>query len=204
KLRDLARRTAMPPQRGMTRKNRDRLRVLRDDATLRRLLTLPDKLFRKGGDLEDKLTALKQEDALAIGLLLVCPLRISNIAAIDINRHFQRPGDGRLFLVFDEQEVKNNQPIEFEVPVDLRRMIDMHLARRSPLLCHSGTPWLFPRRDGAGPVDKSGLSTRIKKRIFDEIGIVMNAHLFRHLAAMVWLDAYPGGYEAARRLLAHK
>jgi len=31
----------------------------------------------------------------------------------------------------------------------------------------------------------------------------MNAHLFRHLAAMLWLDANPGGYEAARRLLGH-
>ena len=32
---------------------------------------------------------------------------------------------------------------------------------------------------------------------------MINAHLFRHLAAMIWLDANPGGYEAARRLLGH-
>ena len=31
----------------------------------------------------------------------------------------------------------------------------------------------------------------------------MNAHLFRHLAAMLFLDAHPGAYEATRRLLGH-
>jgi integrase len=187
----------------MTKKNRDRLRVLQDEATLRKLLTLPDQLFHKCSRLEDKAAALGNEDALAIGILLVCPLRIANIAAIDVNRHLRRPGDGRLFLVFEEHEVKNRQPLEFEIPAELRRMIDRHLAGRAPLLCPTGTPWLFPRRDGTGPVDKSGLATRIKKRIRDETGIIMNAHLFRHLAAMIWLQANPGSFEAARRLLGH-
>ena len=82
-------------------------------------------------------------------------------------------------------------------------MIDRHLVSRTPLLCPSGTPWLFPRRDGHGPVDPSQLSSRLSKRIRSETGLVMNSHLFRHLAAMVWLDANPGAYEAARRLLGH-
>jgi integrase len=43
----------------------------------------------------------------------------------------------------------------------------------------------------------------LAKRIRREAGLEMNAHLFRHLAAMVWLDANPGSYEAARRLLGH-
>jgi integrase len=36
-----------------------------------------------------------------------------------------------------------------------------------------------------------------------ELGFEVNAHLFRHLAVMNWLDANPGGYEVARRLLGH-
>ena len=39
----LAERVAVPAQRGMTRKNRDRLRVLQDDRALRRLLDLPER-----------------------------------------------------------------------------------------------------------------------------------------------------------------
>jgi len=202
-LADLARRVALPQQRGMTRKNRDRLRVLRDEQTLRRLLELPDRLCATGRTLKPEAAALAREDALAIAILFVCPLRIGNIASIRVDHHVQRPGDDRVFLVFAEEEVKNDRPMEFELPRDVRRMLDKHLANRAPLLCPSGTPWLFPRRDGTGPVDPSTLSTRLKERIHKETGIVMNAHLFRHLAAMLYLEANPGAYEAVRRLLGH-
>lgn len=156
-----------------------------------------------GRKLKPQVAALAREDALAIAILLVCPLRIGNIAGIRIDQHVQRPGDGRAFLVFIEGEIKNERPMEFELPVDVRRMLDKHLADRSPLLCPTGTTWLFPRRDGKGPVDNSTLSTRLKQRIHKETGIVMNAHLFRHLAAMLYLEANPGAYEAVRRLLGH-
>jgi len=202
-LADLARRVTIPPQRGLTSKNRERLRVLRDDATLRRLLELPDRLCAMRRGLKPKAAALAREDALAIAILLVCPLRIGNIAGIHIDHNLQRPGDGRVFLNFSEDEIKNHRPMEFEVPPDVRRMLDRHLTNRSPLLCPPGTPWLFPRRDGTDHVDGNSLSTRLAQRIRKETGIIMNAHLFRHLAAMLWLDANPGGYEAARRLLGH-
>jgi integrase len=203
RLSKLVVRLAVPVQRGMTAKNGDRLRVLRDEATLRRLLTLPDKIWAKRGKLEPSDAYLAREDALAISILLVCPLRIKNIASINIERHIQRPGDGRVFLVFPAEEVKNDRPIEFELPSDVRRMLDKHLADRSPHLCPTGTTWLFPRRDGTGSIDPTTLSTRLKKRIHREIGIVMNAHLFRHLAAMLYLDAHPGAYEAVRQMLGH-
>ncbi len=47
------------------------------------------------------------------------------------------------------------------------------------------------------------MSTRITKTIRRVTGLEINAHLFRHLAVMLWLDANPGSYEAARRLLGH-
>lgn len=202
-LAKLAQRVAMPAQRGLTSKNRARLRVLRDDATLRRLLDLPEKLWAMGRKLKPKAAALAREDALTIALLLACPLRIGNIAATHIDHNLQRPGDGRVFLTFSEEEVKNDNPMEFEIPPDVRRMLDKHLGNRSPLLCPQGTPWLFPRPDGTGPVDTSTLSTRLSQRVLKETGIAMNAHLFRHLAVMLWLEANPGSYEAARRLLGH-
>ena len=200
----LAAKVAVPAQKGMTEKNSTRLRVLQDEKVLRRLLDLPEVLFdramKKGTPYA---AALAREEALAIALLLACPVRISNIAGIHIEQHLQRPGDGRVFLVLAGEEVKNALPIEFELPDDVRRMITRHLASRSPLLCPPGTPWLFPLRNGSGPMDGNVLSSRLRKRIRKEIGVVMNAHLFRHLAAMIWLDANPGAYEAARRLLGH-
>lgn len=205
KLASFASRLATAPQRGMTRKNRDRLRCLQDDASTHRLLNLPDRLFSHppSGTANAFTKALAREDAVAIALLLVCPIRIKNLAGIHLEQHIQRPGDGRAFLVLTEDDLKNGRPLEFELPKELVVMIDRHLGTRSPELCPAGTAWLFPRRDGAGPVDAGQLASRIAKRIRKETGLEMNAHLFRHFAVMNWLDANPGTYEVARRLLGH-
>ena len=47
------------------------------------------------------------------------------------------------------------------------------------------------------------LSARLKQRVGKATGLIVNAHLFRHSAVMNWLDANPGGYEVARRLMGH-
>jgi integrase len=197
-------RVAVPQPRGMTAKNRDRLRPLQDTNNLRRLLLLPERILeRPQGKAKPFAMALAREDAVAIAILLYCPIRVQNLASINLERNLRRPGDGGLFLVFEPEEVKNLRHLEFELPRDVCGMIDRHLKTRSPLLCPPATPWLFPRRDGAGPVDASQLSSRLTRRIRRETGLEMNAHLFRHLAVMIWLNANPGSYEAARRLLGH-
>ena len=205
RLADLARKVAAKPQRGITRKNRDRLRVLQDDRQALCLLNLPERLFKHPpvGKANAFTKAFAREDALAIAILLYCPIRIRNLAGIHVEQHLQRPGDGRMYLVLSEHEVKNGQSLEFELPNDVIQMIDRHLGTRSPELCPAGTAWLFPRRDGTGPVDPGQLASRIAKRIRKETGLEMNAHLFRHFAVMNWLDANPGAYEVARRLLGH-
>ena len=203
-LAGLAQRLKMPVQKGMTSKNRDRLRTLQDPETLRKLLNLPEALTGKGrGDRTAHRYGLACEDAIAIALLLHCPVRAKNLVSINLEQHIQRPGDGRAYLVISEAETKTGQPVEFEIPAYVMGMIDRHLARRAPAMCAAGSPWLFPRRRGDGHVSADELSGRLKRRIKREIGIEMNAHLFRHLAVMIWLDANPGAYEAARRLLGH-
>lgn len=189
---------------GMTRKNSECLRPFDDPATLRRLLLLPERLFARAkvdGDLYR--AALAREDAVAIAIFLICPIRRKNMAEIQLDLNLQRPGDGRVFLVFEADQVKNAQRIEFELHKSVVDMVDRHLASRAPQLCPYGTPWLFPRRDGLGHVHLDGLSGRIRRRIFKETGLKVNVHLFRHIAAMIWLTAHPGQYEALRRLLGH-
>jgi integrase len=204
KVANLARRVAMKPQKGMTRKNRNRLRTLQDPCTLRSLLHLPERLFNGAmSGRKPHYCALDREVAVAIAILLVCPIRVKNLSEIHLERNLQRQVDGRVFLVFEDEEVKNERPLEFELPPDVIRIIDRHLAARVPELCPSGAAWLFPRRNGQGPTESGYLSTRITKAIRTSTGLQVNPHLFRHLAVMVWLDANPGSYEAARRLLGH-
>lgn len=193
------------PQNGMTSKNRDRLRPLDDRETLRGLLLLPDRLFERSksdGDLYR--AALAREDAVAIAIFLNCPIRRKNMAQIHLEENLQRPGDGRVFLVFEADEVKNVERIEFELPKAVANLIDRHLATRAPQLCPSGTQWLFPRRDGGAPIHLDHFGGRVKQRVLKELGLTVNVHLFRHIAAKMWLDAKPGQYEALRRLLGHK
>lgn len=205
KLKKLASKVALPPQHGMTPKNRDRLRVLQEEQMMRRLLLLPERLFANPprGKANAYGKALAREDAIAIGILLYCPIRVKNLANIHLEQHLQRPGDGRVFLVLTADDSKNERPLEFELPADLVRMIDAHLKTRCPEMCPKGTPWLFPRRDGKAAMNEVQLSGRIRKRIRKDVGAEMNAHLFRHFAVMLLLDAQPGSYEMARRLLGH-
>ena len=82
-------------------------------------------------------------------------------------------------------------------------MIDDHVRRFRPLLAPQGSTHLFPRRSSPGPIAPGHLCKKVAKVIRREIGIEINLHLFRHLAASIWLEANPGAYEALRRLLGH-
>jgi integrase len=188
---------------GMTAKNRDRLRQLRNPDVLRRLLRLPEQIMAQPLGVYRKKALRAREDAIAIGILLYCPLRIRNLSALEIERHLQRPQKGKMYLVIPASEVKNDRPLEFELPAHLVTMISVHLTDRAPALCKPCNPYLFPAARKEGPVAANALAERIKRRVRQEIGIEMNAHLFRHLAVMIYLDANPGGYEVARQMLGH-
>jgi integrase len=203
-LSKMAKRVALPRQDAMTQKNRIRLRPLQNDKNLLRLLDLPGQLFsRKRGVNAPHRDALAREDAVAIAILIHCPYRVKNLARINLELNLHRPGDGSAYLVFESDVVKNYRPVEFQLPKEVIELIDAHLRQRVPTLCPAGTPWLFPKRDGSGHIGRSELSSRIAKRIHKETRLKVNSHLFRHLAAMLYLEARPGAYEAAGRLLGH-
>lgn len=191
-------------QEGMTVKNRDRLRAVNDSKTLQRLLLLPERLFARAEQGDDTPSSkLEREDAVALAILQACPIRRKNLIEIHLDRNLHRSGDGSVYLIFEEGETKTRRMIEFLLPDDVVRMIDRHVATRSPKLCPSGTRWLFPKRDGSAPTSAARMSTRISKRIRREIGIDFNMHLHRHLAAKLVLTDRPGSYEVVRRLLGH-
>ncbi len=57
-------------------------------------------------------------DGLMIALLAARPVRLSNLASIDINRHLERLGED-YWLVFPSEEVKNRRHLEFPLPRSL-------------------------------------------------------------------------------------
>ena len=62
---------------------------------------------------------------------------------------------------------------------------------------------LFPGKHG-GPKSMAALAPQICKVVFQYTGLQVNVHLFRHIAAKVYLDRKPGDYVTVQRVLGHK
>ena len=197
-----------PRQQGMTEKNRARLRPFDDENNVLRLLHFPHDQLRRvqRSSRRTRRHALKVQLAVAVELLLMAPIRIGNLAGIDISQHMSWTRDGRngiVHLAIPGQETKTSEPVEFELPKDTVRLLGAYLKDFRPRLADEASTWLFPGKNG-GHKKAHTLSIQIKRSLLDELGLEINPHLFRHIGAMLYLRAHPGGYEVVRRVLGHR
>ncbi len=192
---------------GLTKKNTAVIRTFKNPENRNRLKILPGRLFdealaERGAPIK---AAVKAEIALAIQILLLAPMRVANLAALNLEKNLIRVGriEPVYHLVIPPEEVKNEEPLEYPLPKEMNEMIGMYLGVFRPRLCRNPTPWLFP---GAsfGHKTKATLSGQIIDRITKEIGIRVTPHQFRHLAAAFILERDPANYEFVRRVLGHK
>ncbi len=107
-----------------------------------------------------------------------------------------------MHLVIQSGEVKNKNPLEFEVPQNVVRLLELYLQKFRPLLVTDGSSYLFPARTG-GAKAPAQLAAQIKRAIKIGTGLIVNVHLFRHVCAYLYLKAHPGEYETVRLLLGH-
>lgn len=197
-----------PRTKGMTAKNRQRMLNVRNPKVLRRVLAVPNLLVLEARVIEDpKRAATRIETAVAIGLLLSCPIRFANLCAIDLDANLVRIGHGRsatTYLRFAACEVKNRQELQFEIPPAVEELIArfMHHHRRTLLAVESR--FLFSHRSKEAPVGQTSLRRRIGEAIRRLAGVDLSPHNFRHLAGQIMLMEFPGQYETVRRLLGHK
>ena len=206
-LRALCRRLD-PGRRGLTEKNRDRLRQFDDRAHVGALVNLPQRLV---AEVRRKKTisradALQVQMALAIELLLMVPMRVGNLAKLDLERHIVRSrlrGGGIVHLAIPGEEVKNGTAIEAELPASTVALLDLYLEAYRPLLLRQRSPWLFPG-EGAGPKSRHGIAAQISSTIREKTGLLVHPHLFRHIAAKLYLDANPGAYGVIRLVHGHR
>lgn len=203
KLRRLAARVAVQHS-GMTAKNRERLRPFDDDSLVVEFVCLPDTIRRKveQDKRQPRLKARHAQMAAAIAILLVIPLRRTNLAAIDINRHMVSNRNG-VYLVIPEHETKNRVPINFQIPTFALDIIKWYMIEYRPHLFKGESTALFPGRDGQ-PKSPHTLAVQIKDTVREFLELEFNIHLFRHAAGKIFLDLNPGNYEVVRQLLRHK
>ena len=137
----------------MTERNRARLRQFDDPENLRRLINLPETIWRsmpRTGPV-GYAAAIRVQSALAIGILLVAPMRMKNLASLHLGRHLSRtrPGGVR-HIVIPPEEVKNRAPLSFEIPGPLGELLDFYLARCRPILSEDSNGYLFPAPRSGG------------------------------------------------------
>ena len=125
-----------------------------------------------------------------------------NLAGLDTERHLIRRGK-RLYLVIPEEEVKNSEPIDFELPPETVDILSWYVREYRPLLLKGPSTALFPG-EGGKPKTASLLATQISKTVTGYLGVPVHTHLFRHLAGKLYLDVRPGEYEIVRRVLGHR
>ena len=99
--------------------------------------------------------------------------------------------------------MKNGEPLEYPLPPGSVALIERYLAQFRPALAPAGSTALFP---GGSQGCKHGntLREQIADAVFAHTGMRVNPHLFRHIAAKLFLDANPGSYEVMRRVLGHR
>jgi hypothetical protein len=176
----------------------------RVEQIFRKLYTLPERLWKRvEASPSSHKSALLAEEAVALEILLFCPIRRKKLSELHLERDFQNLGNSRVLLQLLESRSKNGIAPCFDLPDHLVQRIDRLVRLRAGLLCPVGTPFLFPKLDGSKPMIGGQLGARVSKRVFKETGLEVNLHLMRHLAAKVVLSENPGHYELVRRILAH-
>jgi integrase len=194
-----------PGRGGLTETNRSRLRPFDERRNVVALLTLPDMLMRQARRQRNvRRGAVRAQLAVAIEILLMAPVRMSNLVKLDIERNLVRPGRSRaLHIVIAAEEVKNREPLEYPLPPESVELLERYIREFRPNLTSRENSALFPGVAG-GPKNQAFFGEQISRTVRAHTGLRVHPHLFRHIAAKLFLDANPGAYEVVRRVLAHR
>jgi integrase len=208
RLRMMARKLKVT-QHGMTARNREAMRAFDDHVAVEALLGLPLRILRevrasgRTGYREAKMI----QTALAIELLLNAPVRVQNLASIDLDRHrleVGSRGNRTVHLHFPAAEVKTATAVEFPLMKESVELLEIYVAEFWPLLSAGPNRHLFPGKLAHRHKGNGALSSQIKELVHAYTRLDMPAHRFRHAAAKIYLDRHPGEYEVIRQLLGHK
>lgn len=194
-----------PETSGMTAKNAATLRAFDDDAAVQRLLHLPRRVFGRVRQREplNRRDAHRIETELMVDVLLAAPMRLRNLVSLRLDEHVVRIGrqPGKVLLAIPPEEVKNRKELTYELPRPTVELLDHYLALARPVLATKPSPLLFPGATGGRPKTTPAVESQLGKITFDEVGVRLTPHQFRHIAGKLYLDHNPGGHEVVRALL---
>jgi integrase len=191
---------------GMTTRNRKLLGNLWTDCRRRRLYYLPSALM------EEALTSSSTPNAVVaarraaiIELLNKFAPRLSNIINLRVEDHLTRPDPRRTLIseiLIPAHETKNGRNLTYPVSAATAKILELWIHRFRPYAAENCNPYVFPGK-GKGPMTLQGMRDSVKRITEERVGVAVNPHGFRHLAAKTYMNAVPGGLEGIRQLLGH-
>jgi integrase len=206
----IAREARPPKQTEMNDKNAERLKRLEDPYKEAQLLCLPTEMMREAWALRTKRpqeAAWNAAAAVAVQILLICPMRSKNLVELRLDTGLQRLGTkGRRIthMLVPAAQVKNKKRLDWPVPPPIADFIQAYLDEFRPLLPHHDNAWLFPHRDQPDRHrDQIGMCNAIVHAIRKHVGIEMHVHLFRGYAAKTLMEENPAAIDDLRLLLGH-
>jgi hypothetical protein len=194
---------------GLTGKNLQLIRQVLSEGIWSEVVSLPNALMRQARADQAHApvkAALTAQLAVAIAILSVAPVRLTNLTSIELEKNLIKPGGptSPFWLTFPHYDVKNRVDLNFTFSEALTRLIDEYIHEFRPTLVRgSNAAWLFPGVAG-DPKTANMFSTQITKRILKATGVRMTVHQFRHASAAIYLKHRPGDHETVRRLLGHR
>jgi integrase len=194
---------------GLTGKNLALIRQVLTEGVWSEVVSLPNALMRQARADQARApvkAAVTAQIAVAIAILSFAPIRLTNLATIELGKNLIKPGgpESPFWLVFPHYDVKNRVNLEFAFDERLTLLIDEYIHEFRPTLVRgSNAAWLFPGVAGE-PKTANMFSTQIKERIQKATGVQMTVHQFRHACAAIYLKHHPGDYETVKRLLGHR
>lgn len=205
---------------GLTAKNLGRLRQFNTDANVFRLKLLPRALVddvereraRRQGQGEVQPVTLRMvstfQAALAVAILWKCPVRRSNLVAINTEVHlvrFTARNGPHAHLFWSAAETKTRKALEVELDAGLLSALELFCTHYLPVLSGKTSGHLFPcHSDLSKHMPPRAFAEKVTRVIHRWTGLRMNLHLFRHLIAKLLLDEDPTRLDMITQILGHK
>ena len=182
-----------------SRDNRER--VLSASDMFHRLLA--DLGQRARGPLEKRRDQLIYRDTLIVAILATCPIRLRNLAMMEIGTHLDQNGS-EWHLRFDGGETKTGQPVHLVIPIELAPFLALFLEKVRPTFPGAASgAHVWPACKGK-PMAKETIYMRVIKRTRELFGMAINPHAFRSIAATFLAESSPEDALYARPLLGHR
>lgn len=199
-----------PREAGMTKRNMERLVALMDEAKATELELLPFRLaarVRRAGA-RHRNAAARMQIAVALAILRVAPLRISNLCALRLERNLRfvtYEGRRRAQIFVPKEMVKNRRDLLHLLDEEATELVETYLREHRPTLqaaLGDHSDHVFPG-EGARHKGRHALGLQISRTIKRYTGLDIHPHLFRHYVVLDYLLAHPGEYETLRHVLSH-